>query len=399
MDASPVVLMLLASREASETFIAREIDALQKRGYPLLVASLTDLPHALHMEGEAPTSHTPNTWRARLRRAARLANLSARQSLALQCRIFEELLSFSPLNALRIWRHRHKISALVTLARKTNATRLHAQFAWIAADVTGIAASILKIPWACSVHAWDVFTRPAPELRRRLRGAEFIIACNQRAHDAVASAVTCHVHLIRHGVKWREHLAPKPTREQDAPATILAIGRLVPKKGFDTLLVALSQTRHKHARLTLIGDGPERGNLLHLATKLNLTSRVTFLWQLPHDATLQALSRATLLALPSRRTRDNDSDGFANVLAEAMQFHVPIITTSAAGATELLTHNDSALIIPPDDPAQLASAIDRLLSEPALQTRLATNARRVLETQLNEDLEIEKTAALLFPQP
>ena len=375
-SAHATVLMVLASREASETFIAREIAALQKRGYPLLVASLDDLPQC--------------TMR------------NAQCTMILLRRVTQELLAFAPRNALRIWRHRNKIVALVELARETNAARLHAQFAWVAADVVGIAASVLKIPWACSVHAWDVFTRPTPELRRRLRGAEFIIACNQRARDAVASAVTCHAHLVRHGVSTSVDECRPPSTSVDrcrqTSPTLLAIGRLVPKKGFDTLLVALSQTRHKHARLILIGDGPERGKLLRLATTLNLTSRATFLWQLPHDATMRELSRATLLALPSRRTRDNDSDGFANVLTEAMLCGVPIITTTAAGAEELLTDNESALIIPPGDPAQLASAIDRLLSDPALRQRLADNARRVLETRLNEDVEINKTAGLLFPR-
>ncbi|MCL1888716.1 MAG: colanic acid biosynthesis glycosyltransferase WcaL, partial [Kiritimatiellaeota bacterium] len=56
----------------------------------------------------------------------------------------------------------------------------------------------------------------------------------------------------------------------------------------------------------------------------------------------------------------------------------------------------AALIVPPDDPAQLAAAMDRLLADPALQKHLAMNARRVLETRLNEDVEIAKTANLIF---
>ena len=131
----PCVLMVLASREASETFIAREIEALQKRGLPLFVVTLTE-----HGFSTRP----------------RMVKDGLKSRAPLRRRIFEELLAFSPRNALRIWRHRREVGALVEKAREVGATRLHAQFAWVAADVVGMAAEALGIPWACSVHAWDV---------------------------------------------------------------------------------------------------------------------------------------------------------------------------------------------------------------------------------------------------
>ncbi len=355
------VLMVLASREASETFIAREIDALQQRGLPLEVATLDTLPRVACRE-------TRVVWR----------------------RIMAELLAFAPRNAFRIWRHRREVSALVERARKSGATRLHAQFAWIAADVAGMAAEALQIPWACSVHAWDVFTRPTAELRRRLRGAEFVIACNRHARDVVAEVAPCHVHLIRHGVR--------PIRIDAARSTerICAIGRLVPKKGFDTLLAAMAKLHHCHAQCVIIGDGPEHGRLQRLAARLGIAHRVTFAWQLPHAAAMAALAQSTLLALPSRMMRDGDRDGFANVLTEAMQCGVPIVTTTVAGADELLADNESALLVAPDDPDLLATAIDRLLDDPALQKRLILNAQNTLETRLSEAIEIERTATLIF---
>ena len=357
--------MVLASREASETFIAHEIETLKQRGFPLVVASLDDLP-----------------------RTKRSADIPVRHFL--HQRMMEELLAFSPRNALRIWRHRHHISALAKLARETHATRLHAQFAWLAADIAGIVAATLKIPWSCSVHAWDVFTRPVPELRRRLRGADFVIACNQRARDAVARAVTCHAHLVRHGVR-----IVNPVATAREPLRVCAIGRLVPKKGFDTLLVAMSRLCHNEARCVLVGDGPARGTLQRLATRLGISERVTFAGRLSHDDAMRELARSTLLALPSRVTRDGDRDGFANVLTEAMSHGVPIVTTTAAGADELLANDESALLVPPDDAPSLARAIDRLLAAPALQKSLAENARRVLETFLSEEVEIGKTENLL----
>ena len=359
--------MVLASREASETFIAREIEALQKRGYPLLVASLDDLPQAKCK--------------------------SQKTNRKISRRVFEELLAFAPRNAWRVWRLRKKIHALSAMARETGATRLHAQFAWIAADAAKIAAEVWGIPWSCGAHAWDVFTRPRAEIKRRLRGADFVIACNDRARDAVARAAACHVHLVRHGVTKQP--APVTSQEQDVPATIIAIGRLVPKKGFDTLLVAMAKACHD-ARCVVIGDGPERGRLEALATRLGIASRVRVAGRLPHTDAMRELARATLLALPSRRTRDNDSDGFANVLTEAMARGVPIVSTTAAGAGELLVDGESALLVPPDNPVEFARAMSRLLADDAFQKRLADNARRVLETQLNEEVEIAKTAKLLF---
>ena len=369
--------MVLASREASETFIAREIEALQKRGFPLVV-----------MEGGRPRAPKP----ARGARG-RAPSMMCPPLKHLAPRILEELLALAPRNAFRIWRHRGEVAAVVAMARETGASRLHAQFAWVAADVVGIAANILNIPWSCGVHAWDVFTRPTSELRRRLRGAEFVIACNERARDAVARAVDCPAHLVRHGVRLDSEITNNNDRE---PSRITAIGRLVPKKGFDTLLVAMAGLCHKEARCVFIGDGPERGGLERLATRLGIAPRVEFLGRLAHDDALRRLARSTLLALPSRRTRGGDSDGFANVLAEAMQRGVPVVTTTAAGAGELLVDGESALLVPPDAPACLAKAMDRLLGDLELQKHLAANARRVLETRLSEEVEIRKTANLLF---
>jgi glycosyltransferase involved in cell wall biosynthesis len=228
-------------------------------------------------------------------------------------------------------------------------------------------------------------------LRRRLHGAEFVIACNERARDAVAKAVTCPVHVVRHGVCLSNVDVVGVVEKK-----IVAIGRLVPKKGFDTLLVAMAGLCHENAPCAIIGDGPERGRLEALATRLGVASRVSFLGRLPHDAAMAELSQAALLALPSRRTRDNDSDGFANVLAEAMARGVPVVTTTAAGGGELRADGESALLIPPDDPVSLAVAMGRLLAQPAFGKRLADNARRVLETRLDEEAEIAKTAELIF---
>jgi len=365
--------MVLASREASETFIAREIEALQKRKLPLVVVTLGELSGGA---GLPP------------------CNITQKHAGLEPCtpRIFEELRAFSPRNALRIWRHRRETEALVAKAREVGATRLHAQFAWVAADVVGMAAETLQIPWACSVHAWDVFTRPTAELRRRLRGAEFVIACNERARDAVAKAVTCPVHLVRHGVRSQQLAVP----EERSTKKIIAIGRLVPKKGFDTLLVAMSKLCHEGVECVVVGDGPERGKLMRLATRLGIAKQVWFARQLSHAATMKELGTSTLLALPSRRTRDGDSDGFANVLIEAMQYGVPIVTTTAAGAGELLTNGFNAMLVPPDAPVLLAAAMDRVFADSRLRRLLARRARRVLGKHFNQHTEIAKTANLIF---
>ncbi|PYV08947.1 MAG: hypothetical protein DMG07_24340, partial [Acidobacteria bacterium] len=156
-------------------------------------------------------------------------------------------------------------------------------------------------------------------------------------------------------------------------AVILSIGRLSREKDQATLLRAFAELRRRAAATPLVlvvaGDGPERERLAALASRLGMGAACRFAG---HVADVRPLySMASALVLSSR------SEGTPNVLLEAMAARVPIVATAVGGVPEMLQDGVSALLVPPESPADLAAAVQRLLADPARAADLARAARAV----------------------
>ena len=146
--------------------------------------------------------------------------------------------------------------------------------------------------------------------------------------------------------------APRPT---DGVAKTL--GRFVHKKGFDVLLHAAAHAAAQGApfRLEIGGDGPERNSLKALAARLGIGDRVTFCGWV--DDVAAFLADADLFVLPSR------IEPFGIVVLEAMACGVPIVATRVSGPLETLD-DQTALLVPSDDPAALAEAMTAAFAAP-----------------------------------
>jgi glycosyltransferase involved in cell wall biosynthesis len=366
------ITYLLDRVAPGETFIAREIEALRRLGWTVDVIALDTLDTRRPSGGAA--------------------NVAAHGLLR---RAGAELMR-NPVLAARLLRHLPHARALAERLAAGGARQLHAHFAWLPADLAGVAAAACGIPWTCSVHAWDVFTRPPSETNRRLRSAAGIAACTQAGFDALlrAGLPPARIHLIRHGQPLAP--APPPADHTARDNRLLAVGRLVPKKGFDTLVAACRLLSDRGVAYTchMIGDGPERAALEHAIHRADLATRVCMESAQPHAQVLARIAAATLLVLPSRRLRDGDRDGFANVLAEAMACGTPVVTTAAGAAGELITDGHNGQLVSPDDPCELADTLAMLLSDAAARARLAAAARQTVTYDLNEMTEVGKLIGL-----
>src|SRR5205814_6559559 len=117
-----------------------------------------------------------------------------------------------------------------------------------------------------------------------------------------------------------------------------------------------------------------------------LHDRVRLLGALPHERLRRAYQRVGLFALPCIVTADGDRDGIPNVLLEAMASGVPVVSTPISGIPEVINSEQEGLLVPPNRPAQLADALERLLNSPELRERLAFAARAKIDrksTRLN----------------
>jgi GalNAc-alpha-(1->4)-GalNAc-alpha-(1->3)-diNAcBac-PP-undecaprenol alpha-1,4-N-acetyl-D-galactosaminyltransferase len=172
---------------------------------------------------------------------------------------------------------------------------------------------------------------------------------------------------------------PVPAPAASAPdvrgrSWITGVGRLEPEKGFDLLLQAFARIAPSHPSwaLRIVGDGRERAALTELARTLNLADRVEFTGRVENVFPL--LAAADLFVLSSR------FEGFPNVLGEAMAAGLPVIAFDCpSGPRALIRHEIDGVLVPVEDVAGLAAAMDRLIANPAERAALAARAPEVVE--------------------
>lgn len=163
---------------------------------------------------------------------------------------------------------------------------------------------------------------------------------------------------------------PVTLHRQASPLTLGAMGRFVPKKGFDILLHALAALKQQaiDCKLLLAGDGPQAGELQALAKQLDIADHVIFTGWI--DDKQAFFNRLDMFILPSHH------EPFGIVLIEAMAAGLPCITTDTEGPCEIITQAKDAIMIPKNQPYQMAQTIRDLRVDPQRMLALAENARR-----------------------
>lgn len=160
---------------------------------------------------------------------------------------------------------------------------------------------------------------------------------------------------------------------RDIPV-IAGAGALYKNKGFDVLIKAAAHVSKKlPLRVIILGEGPERENLLSLASELGIADSV-YLAGFQHNP-WKFIGRADVFALPSLH------EGFGNVIVEAMILGVPVVASDCpVGPREILLGGDAGLLVKPGDHEDLAEAILKLTSDKPLREKLANKAsERVVE--------------------
>ena len=271
-------------------------------------------------------------------------------------------------------------AALLDWARARDVRIVHAQFGRGGALALPLARA-LRVPLVVTFHGGDATkdTHFQPGLRRlgifQRRWAAL------RRDAALFLCVSDYVRrrLVERGVpeaKLRVHHlgVPMPERRPLAQAstTLLAVGRLVEKKGFADAIEALRRLRETHATLELaiIGDGPLRQALEDQARGLP----VRFLgWQSP-DQVSAAMSQALALLVPSRSAARGDSEGLPTVVLEAQARGLAVVATRHAGIPEAVEDGVTGLLVPEGEVDGLAQACRRLVVDPALRAALVDRA-------------------------
>jgi glycosyltransferase involved in cell wall biosynthesis len=162
---------------------------------------------------------------------------------------------------------------------------------------------------------------------------------------------------------------------------LLAVGRLSKEKAHLDLLAALARLRETNrelkCKLVIVGDGPERGTLEAAVRSTGIKLDVIFTGQ--ENDVQPFYAAADVFVLPSH------SEGSPNVLLEAMAANIPIVATDVGGVPEIVKNNESALLIPANDPQAMAAAIASVLNDQDLARRLTTNSAALIANQFTPE--------------
>jgi phosphatidylinositol alpha-1,6-mannosyltransferase len=267
--------------------------------------------------------------------------------------------------------------AYVLTARITSNKPLTIASMWFPA---GLAACLLPrfIRGRLTVFAHGSEIAPARGgARRRLmlfvfERADVIVANSSFTRDLlVAAGVTRPVCVVNPGMDAE---AIPPARS--LTPTVLSVGRLIARKGFDMMLAALPAIleRYPALRYEIIGSGPQRSELETLARRLNVEANVTFRGSVNDDELRDAYARAWIFALPVRAIR-NDVEGFGMVYLEAALAELPVIGGRSSGAEDAIVPDETGLLVDGTSSEQIASAVLCLLADPEKARRLGIRGR------------------------
>jgi glycosyltransferase involved in cell wall biosynthesis len=426
--------VLMGFPRVSETFIASELHRVEQAGVSLRLFVVKpveererDLRHPVVDAIRARPEHLPDAamltrplhcWRCAdvapfapaLKRVARRRPLGLARALATTT---AQALRDRPtrLSGPRKIYAKELLQAIALADRLLDAPgvrHLHAHFAHGTTTIAWHAARIAGLPFSFTGHARDIYAEhlnPKGWLRRKLLAARFVVTCTEaNVRHLRGIAPEANVHLVYHGLNadFARMLAapaapaPAPASNGDHPVRVLAVGRLVAKKGFDVLVDACGVLSRRGVAFeaAIVGQEDQHADVVRgrIAAR-GLESRVRLPGPMGQEDLLREYRRASVLCVPSRLLAD-DRDGIPNVLVEAMAAGTPVIASAVSGIPELVEHEVNGLLVAPEDPAALADALLRLHGDPALSVQLAERARATVAGRFDGARQASRLAEL-----
>lgn len=368
----------------SETFIVNEIVALEKLGVDIRIYSLRKPDdgrfHAKLAQVKAQVVYVPNYPQLEMPRIE-----AAHQQVA---QAFPERYA-----ATRCYTERRGHDAALKrflqagyvaghlLANPVDA--VHAHFATSATRVANLVWRMTGVPYSVTTHAKDIFHESVNpgSLRGKLRDARFVATVSAFNHSHLTEIMgdtSADIRTLYNGIDLR-HFRP-PTRPTERPR-ILAVGRLIEKKGFHHLIDACALLRDRGRRFEchIIGKGEWHDRLQAQIKAHRLSRHVKLLGAQPQDKVRAAYRRARVFALPCVIGRDGNRDGLPTVMLEAIACGLPVVSTPVTGNPEIVDDGVNGRLVPVGDAAALADALEQILGDANTWSTMSQAARRKAE--------------------
>jgi glycosyltransferase involved in cell wall biosynthesis len=258
--------------------------------------------------------------------------------------------------------------------REMGIGHIHAHFAGMAARTAFWIKEFFQITFSFTAHANDIFAPRHFEitLDKLVDAARAIVTETDYAAKFLQERFpNCadRVHRIYNGLDLAEF---DRASFSSTPPLIVAVGRLIPKKGFSDLIRAcgLTAERGKSFQCEIIGEGPLETELRRQIKELGLQSHVVLSDAKPQSQVRQRLSAANVFVLPSVIDADGGMDNLPTVIMEAMATGLPVVSTDISGIPEMVIENETGFLVRPGDVVAMANAIEKLINNTSLAQKL-----------------------------
>jgi glycosyltransferase involved in cell wall biosynthesis len=379
----PVAYLLKMFPRFSETFILAEILELERQGQPVRIFSLK-LPADAHRHADVDRVRAPITYVPALARSSAVTYAKAHGTLAMRhpVRYAKAAWQVARRRSRGACKRFLQAGLIGSHLEEAGIAHVHAHFASSATSVAHFIEAMTGIGYSFTAHAKDIYIDGVnPDvLRRKIDRARFVVTVSDYNVDYLRSiAPEGRITRIYNGLDLSRFRANGTT--PDELPLILAVGRLVEKKGFLDVVDALSllHARGIPFRAKIVGTGDLAPTLRARIADLGLAGLVDLPGPMPREDLIGLYPRASMVVAPCLVADDGNRDGLPTVLIEAMALEVPVISTAVTGIPELVRHGETGTIVPQKDPVTLADAMARILADPAGARQMARSGRSLIE--------------------
>ncbi|TMP94756.1 MAG: glycosyltransferase family 4 protein [Verrucomicrobia bacterium] len=379
-----------------QTFCYREVTELARQGVNSPIFAIRN-----------PKGEPPQNWDQRI--VERVHYLPGEEQLLREVRQASKKgkLTEEVIGALDEWGRRTDFLRLYQAVyvglrlQEIGIRHVHAHFAGMAARTAFWIGKFFPITFSFTAHANDIFAPRDFEigLDKLVDATRVIITETDYAEKFLRERFPGRgdrIHRIYNGLD----LAPFARADfSSTPPLIVAVGRLIAKKGFADLIRAcrLLMERRKSFRCEIIGEGPLEEDLHQQIAQLGLQGCVELPGAKPQHEIREYLAAASAFVLPSVVDPDGGMDNLPTVIMEAMAAGLPVISTAVGGIPEMVIQSETGFLVPPGDVAALAGAIERLFNEIGLPRRLGERGFQRAKELFSIEKNVRSLLALIDP--
>lgn len=377
----------------TQTFIYREIEALQKSGYNISTVSMGK-PLKSQISHEALSFYESTLYLDQINFLKKIFSQfylllfkPGKWVNLLWLAVKEkEIINFK--DRLRILYHFIEAGYLYTRLKDKDLQHIHAHFLTGPTSIALFLSRYFNIPFSFTMHASNIFI-DYHMLHTKLQMCEKAVTISNynkkylltKYGDNLADKID----IIHCGIDLQAY--QPDNKEKKMPPLLLAVGQLVERKGMRYLVDACRILKGKGIQFQcyIVGDGQEKELLNEMVRKNMLGDIVTLLGRQPQERVRELLQEASIFVLPSVVTNFGGREGIPVALMEAMAMQLPVISTRTVGIPELIDNGKEGILVEQRNAEEISSVLELLLKNPKKRIELGLQERKKIAEQFNID--------------